>query len=82
MYTLDSLRPVSYMNTILKKQDVGLIADELQEVYPFMVSGEKDGEQFQTVNYTSLIGIMIKEIKELKKDISSMKKEIIDLQNK
>ena len=79
MYTLDSLRPVSYMNKIINKPDIGLIADELQEIYPFMVSGEKDGEQLQTVNYISLIGIMIKEIKELKKDLSLVKKEIIDL---
>jgi hypothetical protein len=75
-YTIDSLRPVSYMNTITNKQDVGLIADELQEFYPFMVSGEKDGEQLQSVNYISLIGIMIKEIKDLKKEVSLLKKEI------
>ena len=79
---MDSLRPVSYMNTILNKRDVGLIANELQEIYPFMVSGEKDGQDLQTVNYTSLIGIMIKEIKELKKNVLLLKKEIIDLQNK
>ena len=70
------------MNTIVNKPDIGLIANELQEVYPFMVSGEKDGENLQTVNYTSLIGIMIKEIKELKKNVSLLKKEMIDLQNK
>ena len=73
MYTLDFLRPVSYTNTIVNKYDIGLIANELQEIYPFMVSGEKDGENLQTINYTSLIGIMIKEIKELKKEVSLLK---------
>ena len=70
------------MNKIINKPDIGLIANELQEIYPFMVSGEKDGEHLQTVNYISLIGIMIKEIKELKQDLSLVKKEIIDLKNK
>ena len=45
---------------------MGLIAHEVQEIYPFLVNGEKDGEKFQSVNYTSLIALLIKEIKDLK----------------
>ena len=56
------MRPVTYNNISLDKQDIGLIAHELQEIYPFLVNGEKDGENFQSVNYTGLIGILIKEI--------------------
>ena len=71
-FTVDNLRPVTYNNTKLKKQDIGLIAHELQEVYPFLVNGEKDGKEMQSVNYTGLIGILIKEIQELKKRVKKL----------
>ena len=65
-YTVDGLRPVKYFNKQSQKEDIGLIAHELQEVYPFLVNGEKDGKEMQTVNYTGLIPILIKEIQDLK----------------
>ena len=71
-FTVDKLRPVTYNNTKLDKQDIGLIAHELQEIYPFLVNGEKDGENFQSVNYTGLISILIKEIQELKERVKKL----------
>ena len=68
-HTIDQLRPVKYFNTKLKKQDIGLIANELQEVYPFLVTGQKDGDELQTVNYNGIICILIKEIQQLKKRV-------------
>jgi hypothetical protein len=53
-----------------------LIAHELQEYYPFLVEGEKDGEQTQSVNYIGLIGVLIKEIQELKKRVLDLEKKI------
>ena len=78
-FTVDKLRPVTYNNTKLKKQDIGLIAHELQEVYPFLVNGEKDGEEMQSVNYSGLIGILIKEIQELKKEVKMLKENFTPL---
>ena len=74
-FTVDKLRPVTYNNTKLEKQDIGLIAHEVQEIYPFLVTGEKDGEKFQTVNYTGLIGILIKEIQELKERVKKLEEK-------
>ena len=74
-FTVDKLRPVTYNNTKLDKQDIGLIAHELEEIYPFLVNGEKDGENFQTVNYTGLIGILIKEIQELKERVKKLEEK-------
>ena len=68
-FIVDSLIPVTYKNKLTKKQDMGLIAHEVQEIYPFLVNGDKDGENFQSVNYTSLIALLIKEIKELKQRV-------------
>jgi hypothetical protein len=71
-HTVDNLRPVTYTNTITNKPDMGLIAHELQAQYPMLVSGEKDGEQMQSVNYTGLIALLIKEIQVLKERVKTL----------
>ena len=47
---------------------MGFIAHELQEHYPFLVTGVKDGPETQSVNYIGLIGLLTKEIQQLKAD--------------
>jgi hypothetical protein len=60
------------MNKKSEKEDIGLIAHELQEEFPFLVTGKKDGKDMQSVNYTGLIGILIKEIQDLKKRVAQL----------
>ena len=69
--TVDKLNPVIYVNSKTNKKDMGFIAHEIQEVYPFLVSGEKDGKENQTVNYIGLIALLVKEIQELKMVLKS-----------
>ena len=71
-FSVDSLKPVSYFNKEAKKNDLGLIAHELQEVYPDLVTGEKDGINLQTINYIGLIPILIKEIQDLKSRVKEL----------
>ena len=68
-FIVDSLLPVTYKNKLTEKQDMGLIAHEVQEIYPFLVNGVKDGEDFQSVNYIGLIALLIKEVKYLKQRV-------------
>jgi hypothetical protein len=75
-FTIDNLRPVTYKNILSGNQDIGLIAHELQEQYPFLVIGEKDGPENQSVNYTGLIPILIKEIKELKERVKMLEQNL------
>lgn len=75
-FSVDNLRAVTYTNLNSRKQDIGLIAHELQEVYPFLVTGEKDGAELQTVNYTGIIGVLVKEIQDLKHDVAQLKQQI------
>ena len=74
--TVNNLNPVKYFNTQSNKIDIGLIAHELQKEYPFLVTGEKDGKDIQTINYIGLIGILIKEIQELKKRVTDLESNI------
>ena len=73
-YNIDNLRPITYTNTIRNKQDIGLIAHEVQEEFSFLVTGEKDGEHNQSVNYTGLIGVLIHEIQQLKKRVNELER--------
>ena len=65
-FRVDYLNPVTYINKQTNKQEIGLIAHELQEYYPELVDGVKDGPELQGVHYTGLIPILINEIKNLK----------------
>jgi hypothetical protein len=71
-FNVDVLKPVTYTNTRHGRKDVGFIAHEVQEHYPFLVNGEKDGEQMQSLNYIGLIGILTKEIQDLKRRLAEM----------
>jgi hypothetical protein len=68
-FTTDHLRPVKYTNINDKKEYIGFIAHEIQQTYPYLVTGEKDGEETQTMNYDGIIGILVNEIKMLKQRI-------------
>ena len=61
------LVPIQYDNTLNGNHEYGLIAHELQAEYPDLVVGEKDGDEYQSVHYDGLIGVLVKEIQDLKK---------------
>lgn len=71
-FVVDQLRPVVYTKNNQSKKEIGFIAHELQEHYPDSVSGSKDGEVMQHVNYNHMIGILVNEIQMLKKRVSQL----------
>jgi hypothetical protein len=80
MFNVDVLKPVSYVLKDDKdaKVQIGFIAHEVQEFYPFLVNGVKDGPNTQSINYIGFIGILTKEIQDLKKKVSDQKMQISD----
>ena len=78
---MDKLRPIYYRDKMFEQENIGLIAHELQEYYPYLVNGVKDGEDIQSVNYIGLIGLLIHEIQQLKKDIINLNNKFDDIQN-
>jgi hypothetical protein len=79
-YSVDLLKPVTYMNKSIGKQDIGFIAHEIQEQIPFLVNGEKDGSNNQSLNYTGLIGLLTKEIQDLKKENKVLREKIENIE--
>jgi len=51
--------------------DVGVVAQEIEEVYPQLVETRKDG--YKAVKYEKLVPLLIESIKELKKEIDNIK---------
>jgi hypothetical protein len=72
-HILDNLRPVRYYQTQLARNDIGFIAHELQEHYPDLVDGEKDGDNMQSVDYNGILALLINEVQRLKEDIKHTK---------
>jgi len=77
-FIVDGLNPVTYNLKSSGKQDIGFIAHEVQELYPFLVTGEKDGKDTQSLNYNGFIGILTKEIKELKKKVAEQEAKALE----
>jgi hypothetical protein len=71
----NKLRPVTYFNKINNKNEIGFIAHEVQELFPELVNGVKDGENNQSINYIGLIPLLVNEIKELKLKIKQLEEK-------
>jgi hypothetical protein len=58
----------------------GVLAHELQDILPYAVYGEKDGEDMQGVDYSKIVPVLIKSIQELKSENDTLK-EILQRNN-
>lgn len=55
-----------------QSQGWGVKAHELQEVMPNAVSGEKDGEEMQGVDYSKIVPVLVKAIQELEQKVKDL----------
>ena len=75
--TLDSadaiynLRPVSFNWKSDNREDIGLVAGEVQEHYPQLVKSDAEGNALG-VNYSKLTSVLIKAVQDLSARISSL----------
>ena len=79
--TVDNLLPIEY-DLVGGKHDMGFLAHEVQEIFPFLVTGEKDGDDIQSLNYNGFIALLVKEIQELKKDKNKLLEQNRELEIK
>ena len=76
---LETLLKIKTYDFKFKDEDFrmdGVIAHELAEVLPYAVSGVKDGEKMQGVDYSKLVPVLIKSVQELSAELTSAKQEI------
>ena len=80
---IDSISGYQYNRTDLidtEKIHVGVIAQDVEEVYPELVETNK--LDIKQVNYNSLIAVLVECVKELKEENKELKERIINLENK
>ena len=56
-----------------EKRSYGVLAHELNEIYPEAVEGEKDEKENQCVDYSKIVPLLVKAIQELKAEIELLK---------
>ncbi|MEB3327590.1 MAG: tail fiber domain-containing protein [Synechococcus sp.] len=72
--TVLKLRGVSYTSTLEQADNIGVIAQEIQEVVPQVVRVNNQG--YLSVSYGNIVGLLIEAIKELKAEINDVKKKL------
>jgi hypothetical protein len=76
---LNKLNPVQFDWKKSQETDEGFIAHEVQEIVPYVVKGEKDGEEIQTMDYGKLTPLLVKAIQEQQAQIEALQSEINNL---
>lgn len=78
---LFNLEPVEYKfkNDITKKIRYGLIAQDVEKIYPELVSN--NDSDYKAVNYIELIPMLLSKMKEMQKEIDELREQI-DYKNK
>jgi len=72
--TIDLLQPVEY-DLSGGKHDMGFLAHEVENIFPFLVDGKKDGDEMQSINYNGFIALLVKEVQDLKRENNSLKEK-------
>ena len=73
--TVSLLRPVDFVWKESKEVDKGLIAEEVQMIYPEFVTLNTDGTT-QGIKYSKIVSVLIKSIQELKEEVEILKTKI------
>ena len=76
------LKPVTYKWNADDSDGEGFIAHEIQEVAPYAVSGEKDGEQMQGVDYGKITPLLTAALQEAVAEIQLLKARVAELEAK
>jgi predicted acyltransferase (DUF342 family) len=74
-YNIDNLNPVFYHNKLTDTREFGVIAHEVQSTLPCLVTGTKDGEDYQSVNYMGFISLLIYEVQQLKATVKDLQEK-------
>jgi len=80
--TVAQLKPVTYNWKVDGSDGQGFIAHELQEVAPYAVTGEKDGEQMQGVDYGKITPLLTAALQEALAKIESLEARLAVLESK
>jgi hypothetical protein len=70
---VSNIKVYNYKWKSADERTYGVMAHELQDVLPDAVTGEKDAEEMQGVDYSKIVPLLVKSIQELKAEIEILK---------
>jgi len=74
---LEKLEPVSFTWKETGEEDLGFIAEDVNEIYPVLVT--KDDEQaIRGIHYTKLTSVLVKAVQELSSRVKALEEQIKD----
>jgi hypothetical protein len=73
---VSAIKTYDYEWKLDKSRMYGVVAHELAEVLPYAVTGEKDAEEMQSVDYSKIVPILVKAIQEQQAQIEELKELI------
>jgi len=73
---VERLRGVSYESKLESKPEIGLIAEEVGEVIPELVTYEENGTDATSVDYARLTALLVEAVKEQQAQIRDLKTEL------
>jgi hypothetical protein len=79
LHELGRLRPVSYRSLTNQRNEIGFVAEDVNEVDPRLSTFDKDGK-LQGVMYDHMVALLTKAIQEQQAEIEVLKKQIVDLE--
>ena len=71
MDIIEKLNGVTYYNMLSKRNDIGLIAQDVADILPEVVY--KDNNDKYSLAYANIVALLIEGIKELKKEVYLLK---------
>ena len=78
---LNALNPVKFNWKADGTSSEGFIAHEVQDIFPDAVSGEKDGQIMQGMDYGRITPLLVKAIQEQQEQIETLKAEVKELKD-
>jgi hypothetical protein len=76
------LRGVEFKWKATGKKDIGMIAEEVGEIFPEVVAYEKNSKYAKSLDYARLVAVLVEAIKEQQKEIEDLKLKVNNLEGK
>lgn len=70
---VNQLRGVEFERVDIDKKQIGVIAQEVEKIMPEVVS---QGQDYKSVSYGNLVGLLIEAVKDLTKEVETLKAQI------
>lgn len=72
---VERLEPVSFVWKGTQEEDIGFIAEDVEEIYPVLVTKSEDGK-VEGLHYTKLTSILVKAVQELSDRVKALENQV------